>query len=167
MKRPWVVVSPGIWNSPEALEAAKRIQYMRDQGYFAEGLVSMDHTTSQMEFVNGKVAMIACGSWLQNEMGDAWPEGFELGVIVDPTGATPDSEKFIQVNGTMMGFPADAANKEWIGEFLQFYFSEENAQHVAEDCAVVLSPAAIAENENVSAALSPFSLGGMPNSASL
>ena len=149
-------MEPGIWNSPEALEAAKRIQYMRDQGYFADGLVSMDHTTSQMEFVNGKVAMIACGSWLQNEMGDAWPEGFELGVIVDPTGATPDSEKFIQVNGTMMGFPADAANKEWIGEFLQFYFSEENAQHVAEDCAVVLSPAAIAENENVSAALSPF-----------
>ena len=146
----------GIWVSDEVRAAAERLQYMRDHGYFAEGLLSMDHTTAQMEFINGNVAIVSCGSWLQNEMGDSWPEGFELGFMVDPTGATPDSEKFVQVSGMLMGFPSDAQNKEWIGEFLQSYFSPASVKTVVEDCQVVISPSAIANFPEVGETLTPF-----------
>jgi len=146
----------GIWLSDVVKIAAERLQYMRDHGYFYDGLISLNHTSSQMEFVNGKVAMVSCGSWLQNEMSDSWPEGFDLGYMVNPCGDQADGEKFVQVSGTLMGFPSAAKNKDWIGEFLQVYFSPASAAAVAKQSAAVISPVAVSTNEEVRAALSPF-----------
>lgn len=145
----------GIWTSEEMLGAIERLQYMRDHGYFAENLISLSHTESQMEFINGNVAMIACGSWLKNEMGDAWPEDFELSYMETPSGANPEDEKFVVVTGNLFGFPAKAQNKDWIGEFLQTYYSPESALTVARDCAVVISPAMVAESEEIRSVLDP------------
>lgn len=144
----------GIWVSDEVLAAAERLQLMRDNGYFADNLISLSHTEAQMEFVNGNVAMIAAGSWLENEMGDAWPEDFELRYMTTPAADSADAEKFVVVTGNLFGFPAQAANQDWIGEFLQVYFSPESALAVARDCAVVISPTMVAENEDVRNVLS-------------
>ena len=146
----------GIWLSDEVKTAAERLQYMRDHGYFYDGLISLDHTSSQMEFVNGKVAMVSAGSWLQNEMADSWPEGFELGYMVNPGTASPEGEKFVQISGTLMGFPSAAKNKDWIGEFLQVYYSPASASAVAKKTGAVISPVAVSTNEEVRASLSPF-----------
>jgi len=141
-------MTEGIWNSPEFLVAAERIQYMRDHGYFADS-IALSHTEAQMEFINGNAAIIAGGSWLQNEMGDAWPEGFELTYMATPSGAAADDEKFVLVSGNFFGFLSAGANSDWNGEFLQYYFSPESALTVAREYSVVISPAMLAENEEI------------------
>ncbi|MEF9974248.1 MAG: extracellular solute-binding protein [Clostridia bacterium] len=146
----------GIWLSDEVRTSADRLQQMRDKGYFAKDLLSLNHTSAQMEFINGRVAMVSCGSWIQNEMGDNWPEDFELGFMVNPCGNAPDSEKFVQISGTLMGFPSAAKNHDWIGEFLQTYYSPASAVAVANQCAVVISPTAVTESAALRAALTPF-----------
>ncbi len=143
----------GIWLSDEVKETAERIQYMRDHGYFAENLISLNHTASQMEFINGKAAMIAGGSWLENEMGDNWPADFELSFMPMPIQKSAEDETFIIVTGNLFGFPSAAKNKEWIGEFLETYYSPASALRVAKDCAVVISPAMVAESEEVRSVL--------------
>jgi len=144
----------GIWESDEVKALAERIQYMRDKGYFAKNLISLSHTEAQMEFINGKVAMVAAGSWLENEMGDNWPDDFELTYMTTPAGSSASDEKYTVVSGNLFGFPAAAKNKEWIGEFLQIYYSPASAQAVAKDFSVVISPTMVANNQSVRDVLS-------------
>lgn len=146
----------GWWVSEPVQEAMSRIQYMRDQGYLVEGMNSMNHTGSQMEFINGNIAMICVGSWLEVEMDGNWPEGFELSVMHAPVEKAGD-EKFVTTAGDMICFPAAAENKEWIGEFLQSYYSEDSAVYNAKNGCIV-SPYYVANSEAVRAEMSDFSI---------
>lgn len=143
----------GIWKSPEVLEMAKRFQTLRDRGYFAKNLIALSHTEAQMEFINGNAAMIAVGSWLENEMGDNWPADFELTYMPTPGIAKAGDENYVVVVGNLFGFPSAAKNKQWIGEFLTTYYSPESALRIAKDCAVVISPDSVAENASIRAVL--------------
>lgn len=139
----------GIWKSPEVLEVARRIQTMRDRGYFARNLIALSHTESQMEFINGKAAMISAGSWLENEMGDNWPADFNLTYMVTPGASKVGDDNFVVVVGNLFGFPSAAKNKDWIGEFLATYYSPASALRIAKETAVVISPAMVAENADI------------------
>lgn len=142
----------GFWVSEGTMEAAERVQYMRDNGYFLENLISLSHTETQMEFINGNVAIICCGQWLENEMAGNWPEGFELTYMPTPSGKNAGDPHYARINGQFLGFPADAANKEWNADFLAAYYSEESAIQIAKECGVVISPEYI-ENVKIREAL--------------
>jgi len=76
---------PGAWKSPAMLEAARRIKELRDRGYFQAGANGMSHTEAQMEFVQGRAAMIPCGTWLHSEMRNQLPpSGFEMRFFLPP-----------------------------------------------------------------------------------
>lgn len=142
-------VVEGFWVSEPVKAAAERVEYMRDHGYFLENMIGLSHTEVQMEFINGKVAMICCGSWLENEMAGNWPDGFDLHFMVTPSAAAPEDEKFVQLSGHLICFPTDAANKEWNEDFVAAYYSEESAVRVAKECGTVISPSYVAENEEI------------------
>lgn len=142
----------GFWLSDAAVEAAERVQYLRDNGYFLENLISLSHTETQMEFINGNVAIICCGQWLENEMAGNWPEGFELTYMPTPSGKNEGDPHYARINGQFLGLPADAANKDWNADFLAAYYSEESAIRIAEECGVVISPEYV-ENEKIREAL--------------
>lgn len=143
----------GFWISDPVKESMERIQYMRDNGYFLDKLTSLSHTETQMEFINGNVAILACGSWLENEMASNWPDDFQLAYMPTPAGDTADAEQFVVASGNMFGFPTDAANSEWTGEFLQTYYSDESAICIAQDCGVVISPSMVVETEEIRSSL--------------
>lgn len=71
-------LEPGAWKSEAVLKAAGMIAEMRDKGYFLEGSVGMSHTESQTQFLNGKAAMVPCGSWIESEMKQVTPPGVKL-----------------------------------------------------------------------------------------
>jgi len=146
-------IVPGFWTSEPVVEATKRIEFLRDNGYFLNNMIGLSHTETQMEFINGNVAIVCCGSWLENEMADSWPEGFDLHFMITPAAAKADDEKFIQLSGHLFAFPTDAKNKEWNAEFLAAYFSEESAVKVAKDCGVVICPEYVASNTEIQEAL--------------
>jgi N-acetylglucosamine transport system substrate-binding protein len=71
-------LEPGAWKSPAMLKAAGMIAELRDKGYFQKGAVGMSHTESQTQFLNGKAALVPCGSWLESEMKDSMPPGAKV-----------------------------------------------------------------------------------------
>lgn len=61
-------LKPGAWKSPAMLKAAQMIAELKTKGFSQEGAVAMSHTESQTEFLNGRAAMIPCGTWLYSEI---------------------------------------------------------------------------------------------------
>ncbi len=148
-------LTEGFWVSEPVQKTAALLQEMRDKGYFVDGMMSLNHTGSQMEFINGNIAMICVGSWLEAEMDGNWPEGFELSVMHAPTLNAGD-EKYVTVSAQKFCFPAAAENTDWTGEFLQAYYSEESAVYNASNGCIV-SPWYAANSEAVQAQMTEFS----------
>jgi N-acetylglucosamine transport system substrate-binding protein len=68
-------LKPGAWNSPAFLKAAQMIDELNKKGFFLAGSTGMSHTESQTQFLNGKAAMVPCGSWIESEMKEVMPPG--------------------------------------------------------------------------------------------
>lgn len=66
-------------------QAADELERAVKNGYFMNGYQSTDFTAAQLNFFQGKSAMILMGSWLVGEMKDSIPDGFELGTFAFPT----------------------------------------------------------------------------------
>jgi len=69
---------PGAWKSPAMLQAATMIADLNSKGYFEQGATAMSHTESQTEFLQGRAAMIPCGTWLYSEMKSTMPKGAKM-----------------------------------------------------------------------------------------
>ena len=83
---------PGAWKSPGMLKAASMIDELRQKGFFEKGALGLDHTASQMEFLNGKAAMIPCGSWLYAEMEKSIPPGVKIQFMLPPSAPNPKGD---------------------------------------------------------------------------
>lgn len=70
-------IRPGAFTDPEFIHAARLLQQLA-VNYFEPGALAMSHTESQLEWVNGRAAMVFCGLWLEHEMANAIPPGFEM-----------------------------------------------------------------------------------------
>jgi N-acetylglucosamine transport system substrate-binding protein len=79
-----LLLKPGIWKEPVAAEAARRVQDLFRLGYFQPGCLGMSHTEAQMEFQQGRAAMVWCGTWLPSEMQNTMPPGFEYSCFATP-----------------------------------------------------------------------------------
>lgn len=75
---------PGAWKNPAVKQAAEMICTLRDKDYFEAGAVGLSHTESQMDFLNGKAAMIPCGTWLYSEMKHVMPAGAKMKFFLPP-----------------------------------------------------------------------------------
>lgn len=82
----------GFASLPGVSAAASDLEQLVKSGDFINGFQGTDFTAAQLNFFQGKAAMILMGSWLPNEMKDSIPSGFELGSFPFPTvdGASGD-----------------------------------------------------------------------------
>lgn len=102
---------PGAWKSPAMLRAAEMIRELDEKGFFQKGAVAMSHTEAQQEFLQGRAAMVPCGTWLASEMRDVKPPNARMEYFLPPVvdGAKGDpSAVIISVEPWM--FPAQAKN---------------------------------------------------------
>lgn len=122
-------LKPGAFTSAEFVQAAKMIQEMA-VSYFQTGAMAMTHTESQLEWVNGRAAMVWCGLWLKNEMKKALPDGFEMGCFALPkvVGGKGDQTAVYGGGGENFFVFKDAQNPELALDFLKFLLSRQNAQ---------------------------------------
>lgn len=97
-----------------------------------------DTSDVQRMFVNGEAAMCFAGSWLENEMKDFIPEGFNMKMMNTPVvddaylaklginGVSAEKSTINNANaGDVMFIPAKATNKDIAKRFLAFLCSEE------------------------------------------
>ena len=77
-------LKPGAWKAPAVLQAVQMIDELNKKGDFEKGAVGMTHTESQTEFVNGRAAMIPCGTWLHSEMAKTMPPTAQMEYFLPP-----------------------------------------------------------------------------------
>lgn len=125
-------MKPGAWKSPAVLAAAGMIAQLRDNGYFQKGATGMNHTQSQTEFVNGRAAMIPCGSWLYSEMLSTAPKGSEMAFLHVPMlagGVGDKSAVGIKIEPWMV--PAKAKNVKGGIELFKYMTQPEQVNEFA------------------------------------
>jgi ABC-type glycerol-3-phosphate transport system substrate-binding protein len=120
---------PGAFTDPEFIHAARLMQEMATR-YFEPGALAMTHTESQMEWVNGRAAMVFCGLWLKNEMKNAIPPGFEMACFPVPVVEGGRGDPRAVYGGGLEHFFvfADAKHPKEAADFLKFMMSIESAR---------------------------------------
>lgn len=119
------------FESPAVLAALNKIVALRDKGFIDKASIQINHTDSQMLFLQNKDAFIPNGLWLPNEMSKDVPEGFDFGFI--PSVTQEAGGKVVANTSTAtVAIAKNGKNKEAAKAFLQFIFSKEQASQWAE-----------------------------------
>jgi len=123
--------SPEIYNDPAILQAFSKFRSLFDNGWIMEGTTAMDHTQVQMEFINNKVAMILNGYWLEQEMSEAWPEGYKIAMAPVPQAGSIDKPVTFLNMPDYMAIYGRTKHPEVAKEFLLFSLSPESCKMFA------------------------------------
>lgn len=119
------------FQKPAVLAALDKIAKIRDSGYIDKASVQINHTNSQMLFLQHKDAFIPNGLWLPNEMSKDIPDGFDFGFI--PSIGQDAGRKVVANTSTAtVAVAAKGKNKDAAKAFLQFIFAKAQASQWAE-----------------------------------
>jgi N-acetylglucosamine transport system substrate-binding protein len=133
-------LTPGAWKSPAVLQAVKMIAELRDKGYFQDGAVGLDHTTSQTNFLQGKAAMIPCGTWLESEMKSVTPPGAQMRYMLTPLvpgGKGDPTAAVIEIEPWMI--PAKAKHPEVAINLFKYMTSLPKAKQFVEQKSTLMA----------------------------
>lgn len=72
------------WRAPEFLKAAQMVRELQDAGNFQKGFEGSVWPAAQVEWVNGKNAIMFMGAWLPAEMAPQMPPGFTTNMFAFP-----------------------------------------------------------------------------------
>jgi N-acetylglucosamine transport system substrate-binding protein len=117
----------GAWTSEAAVATATALHQLAVREHLAPGWDGLDHVQSQTGWLNGEAVFLPCGSWLENEMIDVIPEGFDMVIAQTPSqegDAIPFEGIFAGAGETFI-VPAAANNVEGGMEWLRMLFSKE------------------------------------------
>lgn len=127
-------LEPGAWSSPAVLQAAKMIDEMNKKGYFQRGAIGMTHTEAQQQFLQGKAAMVMCGTWMRSEMANAMPPGSAMRFFLPPVvagGKGDPTAVMIKIEPWMV--PSRAKNQKDAIELYRRMTSLSNAKKFVEE----------------------------------
>lgn len=128
-------LQPEAWNQPAVQSSIEALYQLAEREFIMPGTAALTHTEAQAEWLQGKAVFIPCGSWLENEMKDLIPEGFDMVFQPQPS---PSGDASIPFEGvtTFVGqpfvVPARAANIQGGKEYIRLLFSKENARFFSE-----------------------------------
>ncbi|MDE2127277.1 MAG: extracellular solute-binding protein [Armatimonadetes bacterium] len=120
---------PGAFLDPGFVRAATMMQQMA-LNYYEPGALAMTHTESQMEWCNGRAAMVFCGLWLENEMKNAIPKGFRMACFKVPpvTGGLGDPNAVYAGGGEDFVVFREAKHPRLAADFLKFMVSRQSSK---------------------------------------
>lgn len=123
-----------------ALQTLKKFYFDNNGEYVATKSMGKSHIVAQTDLIQGKVAMMANGAWVENEMKSVlakkpnfrmgmfkFPEYSENGVIKHADGYTTEDNKSVlnSGGGAYYFIPKNAANKDDAKDFLLWLNSPE------------------------------------------
>lgn len=124
----------GAWKSDVIKQAAEAWQEVGAK-YLLQGTLGMTHTESQTRQNNGDVALLPCGSWIENEQKKSTPKDFEYGVFPLPSLSGSDKLPQTAIHTVPIGnFFVTAKSKNPRGgmEYLRAMLSKEGAKRYTE-----------------------------------
>jgi ABC-type glycerol-3-phosphate transport system substrate-binding protein len=128
----------GAFSHPDAVRAAQLYQDLI-VNYGQRGAMAMTHTESQLQFMNNQAAMIFCGMWLENEMKDSTPPGFEMRCFnIPPVEGGKGNPAMLPGQGMEYLFvPVDGRHKEIAFEFASYLVSPKYAADMGRSIGVI------------------------------
>ena len=131
-------MEPGAFTHPDVVRGARLLQEMA-VNHFQKGAMAMTHTESQLQFVNGQAALIWCGLWLENEMKNSTPPGFEMRCFNVPAveGGKGNPALLYGEGAEWIFVPTDARYPEEAVDFCRYMVSLENAPDMAGSIGVI------------------------------
>ncbi|MHA0856396.1 ABC transporter substrate-binding protein [Paenibacillus sp. CMAA1364] len=119
------------FEKPAVLAALNQIVALRDKDFIDKASIQINHTDSQMLFLQNKDAFIPNGLWLPNEMAKDVPDGFNFGFIPSVT-QSAGGKVVANTSTATVAISKNGKNKDAAKAFLQFIFSKEQASQWAE-----------------------------------
>ncbi len=131
-------LEPGAFSHPDVVKASRRFQDLA-LNYLQRGAMAMTHTESQLQFVQGNVAMIFCGLWLENEMKNSTPPDFEMRAFTLPTfdGGKGNPRLFHGQGMEYLFVPRDGKNSDIAFEFARYLVSPAAAPDMGRTIGVI------------------------------
>lgn len=121
----------GIWKSEPVMKALEKMVQLHEKGFINKGSVALNHTDSQMQFLQHKAAFIPNGLWVEGEMASDVPNGFDFGFV--PSIGQDSGGKFVANPYTStVAIAKKAKNPEAAKAFMQFIYTETQAKKWAE-----------------------------------
>lgn len=133
-------MEPGAWKAPAFVQAARMIDELNKKGYLQQGAVAMSHTEAQQEFIQGRAAMVPCGTWLESEMKNVMPEGVNLRFFLPPIiagGKGDPTALLIGIEPWMV--PTQAKHKREAIELFRYMTSLENAKRFVKEKSTLMA----------------------------
>ena len=127
----YITLDEGAWLSDEALAAITLQENLVKDGILSPLSVGADFSASQVDFINGRVAMLPCGTWFENEMKDVTPEGFQMTFIPFPAVEEGGNRVVIVSSDGDINIPAHCLNPEAAKAFIGVMLSEKGQTIVA------------------------------------
>lgn len=141
------------WKSDAVMQALNMMHQLVENDYILPGTEGLTHTESQAEWLQGNAAFIPCGTWLENEMRELTPEGFDM--VIKPLPGPDEStyESLVAWPGEPYIVPKNAANVVGGMEFMRCMLSKANAQFFAKELSAVMPVFGGSEGVELSSAL--------------
>jgi N-acetylglucosamine transport system substrate-binding protein len=133
-------LEPGAWTQDTVVAGTQVVEEMVRKGYFMPGSEGLKHTEAQAEWVKGKAAFYASGSWIENETKSVAPAGFTMTAtpvpLLDSSAKMPITALRTQPAEAFV-VPAKAKNVNGGIDYLRMMLSKEGAAKFAEITASV------------------------------
>jgi N-acetylglucosamine transport system substrate-binding protein len=84
-------LAPGSWRSEPMLASARALYQLVEKGYVMGGTSGLTHIQAQTYWAKGRAAFIPCGSWLESELGEVTPKGFDMVIASPPSLSSSDA----------------------------------------------------------------------------
>lgn len=118
------------WTDERAVAALRAFEAIPANGWVLKGSSGLNHTDAQMQFLLGKAGFVPGGSWLEKEMGDSVPAGFDMSICRVPSITAADDRPFGALcakAGEPYIVPRAAKNTAGGLEFLRAMLSDDSA----------------------------------------
>ncbi len=115
---------PDTFLDPRFQAVMERYKQYCDAGHMLKGSVSADHTTSQLNWLNNKAGFITNGLWLEAEMAEYIPTGFQMRFCASPLIESSQKPTMV-VHGNNLAVSAKTENLENALTFLRFIYRDD------------------------------------------
>lgn len=132
----WLAIDnlePGAWEQDAVVQAVTMVSQIAANDYLMEGTEALNHTESQAEWLKGNAAFIPCGTWLENEMKEVTPDGFDMVIAPIPALDESTAPSIMASSGETFFVPSAAKNPEAGMEYIRCLMSKENAKFFAKN----------------------------------
>ncbi len=129
----------GAFSTDAVKKSLEQLQELYTRGHIMPGTEGLTHTEAQAEWLQKKAVFIPCGTWLENEMRDLTPEGFDMVVKRRTRHRTKSTgHSILAWSGENFIVPTNGENPEAGMDYLRALMSKENAKWFAQNVGAIM-----------------------------